>query len=236
VNNWLRRLALVVVGVLVLVPGASAAIVFQSTFQPNPSATPPEPVDKGCVGNTGYNCIQAPNSFSKDQWVVYVGNVDWVSTLWNPSVAGGSSVDINGTVQGGLVTTMYNLTPGQVYAVTVQFSGNPGDNSLVTGANNKTFVAYVDDTAYTSVWGSQAFSFDAQTNTSLNLLNYTSGTFTFTAAASTGTIILASTTPGEFGPVVGEVTVQDVGGVPEPATCFSLGAGLLALAALRRRP
>jgi hypothetical protein len=229
VNKWIRRVAVLALAGL-MIPGAGAA-VFHSTFQPNTGAG--EPIDKGCTGNVsaGYACVAAANSFSLQAWTVNSGAVDWVQTLWDPSDPGGNSVDLNGQTQGWIYASFSGMTVGNVYVVTLKYSGNPGDNTG-EGPNIKQFGAYATDSSNV-VWGQQTFTFDAETTQYPNL-DYTTGTFFFTAGATSGRIHLLSDNPGSFGAVIGMVDISD-NTVPEPATYAMMGAGLAALAFARRR-
>jgi hypothetical protein len=232
VTTLFRRLAIVALAGL-FIPVASAAI-FYSTFQPTPGS-PSEPTDKGCVGNVsaGYACVAATNTFSIDAWLVTSGSVDYQTLPYQPAAVGGASVDLNHFAQGQIQHQLTGMTVGGVYAVTLMYSGNPDGNISAPTPNPKTFTASVTSTGGGSTWGSQSFSFNSMTATEPNM-NYSTGSFLFTAGATTGSIWLTGTSGGFYGAVVGSVDVSDAG-VPEPATFTMLGAGLLALAVVRRR-
>jgi choice-of-anchor C domain-containing protein len=129
-------------------------------------------------------------------WTV-TGSVDYIGTLWVAS-DGVRSVDLTGDFEGTLSQGIAT-TPGLVYSVTFDFSGNPdGPDDL------KTMVVSADGGS------EQTYTYQVTpANTRTDML-WRTETFYFTATGTETVLAFTSLTPGFFGPVLDNVRVNVV--------------------------
>lgn len=151
-------------------------------------------------------------------WTVTGSGIDYIGSYWTPS-AGSRSLDLNGTAAGGVSQT-FETTVSHLYRVTFDLAGNPD-----SGAALKTMNASVD--GY-----SAGYSFDT-TGKSKTSMGWTTHDFTFVADDTEATLTFASTMSGSWGPAIDNVTLEDLGPVPEPASIVAISVGVASL--LRRR-
>ncbi len=155
-------------------------------------------------------------------WTVGGGSasIDWIGTLWVPS-QGNQSIDLNGSSQGSIFQT-FDTTPGQLYRVLFDLSGNPDGLPLVKTLN-------VQATGNAAL----GYSFDVTGFSRPNMGWQTFG-YQFVASGTSTTLTFSSTTGGIFfGPALDNVRVA---AVPAPTTMAVFG--LLAVSGLgyiRRR-
>ena len=166
-------------------------------------------------------------------WTVSLGNIDYIGFLW-VAANGSRSLDLEGSAgtcnlvipncPGGIAQT-FDTTPGQQYQVTFDLAGN-------------LFHVPVIKTVHVSAAGqSQNFTFNTTGHSAANM-GWVLDSFTFTASGPTTTLEFdtGDTPPTGWGPALDNVSVDAIAsGVPEPGTMLLIGAGLIALAGLRRR-
>jgi hypothetical protein len=156
-----------------------------------------------------------PHSSLLHGWEVSFGDVESVQLGYGGwwTVSDGSySVDLNGWTQGG-IQQVFATTPGQNYQVTFDLSGNShsGTDFLTDVAINGASVGNFASTSAT--WATNSFK--------------------FVASGATTTLAFASTSAGDGGPAVDNVSVS---AIPEPSTfAFVCGGAALAWVAFRRR-
>jgi choice-of-anchor C domain-containing protein len=129
-------------------------------------------------------------------WTV-TGSVDYIGTLWLAS-DGVRSVDLSGDFAGALSQGLAT-TPGFVYVVTFDFTGNPDGLDDV-----KTMVVTADGGS------DQTYTYQVTpANTRTNML-WRTETFYFLATDAETDLAFTSLTPGFFGPVLDNVRVAVV--------------------------
>jgi choice-of-anchor C domain-containing protein len=191
---------------------ASSNLVTNGSFE----AGSPQP------GNGGFATLGA-GSTAMAGWTVTGDSVDWINGYWQAS-DGTHSVDLNGLGVGGVSQTITTVA-GQTYLLTFDLSGNP-DSAIAT----RTLQVTAGD-------ASDPFAF-AMGGNSHGAMGWLGQSLTFKALSNSTTINFASTSGDNccWGPVLDNVSVSAMGGVPEPATwALMLGGFSLAGVALRRR-
>lgn len=200
-----------------------------------------------------FNLITLASGSSKlPGWKITNGTVDLVPgttaahTYW-ANTQGDYSVDLIGTPGiGGISQTVKNLTVGNTYTLTFDFSVNPetgpwnevGTTKVlrVQTLNNKNAVILTQDFSDTN---------GARTDTDMG---WSTKSFSFVATTTTMTLKLAALAPLDLpsgaqtskifaGPAIDNLDLEPGGGrpVPEPASLSILGAGAAALLLRRRR-
>ena len=153
-------------------------------------------------------------------WSIDAGSVDLINTYWQPS-AGGYSIDLSGNAAATISQTIAGLVAGKRYVLSFDMAGNTDSGPIV-----KTLLASVDGT-------SDLFSFDT-TGRSHGDMGWAGRQLAFVATGASALISFQSLSTGFYGPALDNVSVETAA-VPLPAAAPLLGAGLGALAMLRRR-
>lgn len=162
------------------------------------------------------------------------GSVDLIGGYWqSPSGTAppNGSVDLNGSTgpaSQGSITQAVTATTGGLYDLSFALSGNPDtfapgnpDNSPAT----KTAAVTIDGVT-------QYVSFTVGSNTHSNM-GYVTENLLFTLASGSNTVTFASyNTPGEFGAVIGNVSLT---ATPLPTTWTMLLAGFAGLGLIAYR-
>ncbi len=152
------------------------------------------------------------------------GSVDLIGGYWqspsgpNASMGGtNGSVDLDGsgaTASQASISQNVNATTGGLYDLCFSLSGNPDG-----GPTTKTAAVTIDGVT-------QYVSFNIGSNTHSNM-GYVSENMLFTLASGSNTITFASyNTPGDYGAVIGNVSLT---ATPLPATWTMLLAGFAGL-------
>jgi choice-of-anchor C domain-containing protein len=144
------------------------------------------------------------------------GSVDLITGYWQDPPGGGNSVDLDGLSFGGLSTSFATVI-GQEYSVSFYLSGNPDgapatkDLGVDVAALSLTFSYPVTGTQASMNWVQQTFNFIA--TSALTTLSFVS-------------LDSPSTSPGFYGPAIGDVAVV---ATPEPGALALLAVAALAL-------
>lgn len=132
-------------------------------------------------------------------------------------------MDINGTSPGSIYQE-FDTVAGAWYEVLFDMAGNPDDPSDPT-TKELNVSAYSFSTDY---------AFLVESSYSTSNMNRETQMFTFQADTTITKLLFTSLTDGFYGPALDYVRVtRTQAQVPEPATLFLLGFGLLGLAGLR---
>ena len=165
-----------------------------------------------------------PNDTSRVQgWTIGGSGIDLINTYWTAS-DGNYSIDLSATNAGSVSQTVTNLVVGVTYEILFDLSGNPA-----RGGGNRTLTASIGTT-------SDTYAFDTiQQGSSLSDMKWVTEALTFKATTTSALLTFASTTNNATGPALDNVRIQQVTGVPLPASALLLLGGLGAVAAARRR-
>ena len=167
-----------------------------------------------------------PGSTDIFGWEVTRDEIDYKGTFWDAS-DGGRSLDLDNSPGFGGIKQTFATTPGEVYTVTFDMSGNPyWDPQL-----NDPAIKYMRVEA---AGRSADFSFTVFAGQWYDNMGWVTHSWQFTANSNSTTLEFYSlhTSPpysGWCGPVLDNVSV-----VPEPATVCLLGLGALSLLRKRR--
>lgn len=127
-------------------------------------------------------------------WNVAQGNVDYITTAWQPS-SGSKSIDLNGTGPGAIEQS-FTTTPGVRYKVQVDVAGNPGGGDtwklLEISADNQTITI--------------GFSISGKSRSDMG---WETHYWFFTADDSSATLKFKSLSPSPFGPAIDNVVVEE---------------------------
>jgi hypothetical protein len=140
------------------------------------------------------NILMNPGDTSLIGWTIGGNGVDYNTYYWQEPAGQVASIDLDGThypnAQGG-ISQVIATVPGALYQGGFYLSGNPtcdGPVKRVLAITGAAMHAFVYDTA--------------TKNNTLQNMNWVRRTFSFIAVNEATTIVLASETPGECGPVV----------------------------------
>lgn len=262
-NTWIRRATLIGLCSLLAIC-AQGQILFQNQFDGPGGELNPPAFKNVTAGNLFSNSVWSVTAGNVD-WVGHTygweappsGSQNVVDLNGFSCGVGQSCANSPvGTIVSQVALSSGNggFTAGTTYLLTFYFAGNPeymqstyGLNSTqqsAIAANQIVTAGFADNANGTGVIASQSFTFTGaagQTATG-STMNWQTAQFYYTAAATTSTIyVFFSGSAGSlsndllsWGVVVANPVVAEMG-VPEPGTYMMLGAGLLALAALRRR-
>jgi choice-of-anchor C domain-containing protein len=179
------------------------------------------------LGSPPFQTVNSGDSLGG--WSVGGGSVDFISTYWEPPPGGGGSVDLDGNSPGSISQNI-NTVVGQGYELSFYLSGNPDG-----GFQTTTGTVSVGPVGGPILPGSvDSFSFATPATSPFpqdkNHMDYVLETFFFTAGSSTD-LVFTGTNGGDFGPVIGDVSIT---AVPEPASWALMILGVaLAGGALR---
>jgi choice-of-anchor C domain-containing protein len=142
-----------------------------------------------------------------------------VGSHWT-AADGVRSIDLSGNAIGGIQQT-FSTVVNQQYKLSFSLAGNP-DGEPTT----KQMLTFGAGTLFV-----EGLLFDTTGKTRDNM-GWTDKVFYFTALSDYTTLFFQSLTGTAFGPALDNVSVS---AVPLPAAAWMLGAGLVALVAMRRR-
>ncbi len=128
------------------------------------------------------------------------GAVDWIGTYWQSEDGDGYSIDMNASPTAGTLTQTFDTVVNATYAVQFWLSGNP-----MCGAGDKTLTVSSGAT-------SQDFTFTVPTSWAYNkgAMTWASEMFSFVATSTSATLSFASTTTGNCGPALDNVSMTAV--------------------------
>ena len=103
-------------------------------------------------------------------WTVVSGSIDLIGSYWDAS-DGDRSIDLNGGVEPGAISQVFDTEPGALYQVFFDMAGNPDDppglKVLVVSANSTAGEYEFDSTGKTRTemgWTEMSFIFQASSN------------------------------------------------------------------------
>ncbi len=172
-------------------------------------------------GGSGFDTLFStsstpPNTTYNDNaiqdWTVTSGSVDWIGSYWQgPTATDPWSIDMNGLAPGAIAQT-FSTTAGATYIASFYLSGNPDG-----GIQNKTL------TVSASGNDPKAITYDMPSSQSEQDMNWTTASYTFTAATDSTTLTFAGDpNAGAYGPVIGDVSVASTT-PPESTTVTCTG-------------
>jgi Protein of unknown function (DUF642)/PEP-CTERM motif len=147
------------------------------------------------------------------------GSVDLLHNASIPVHSGLQAVDLDGTggaAVGGLSQNVSGLTPGSLYTLDFFYANNPfgtSSSALVTIGDLSVTITHSGST--------------------IAAMNYSEGTYTFTATNSLLSFSSLDPAGDENGIILDDVSIV-AASVPEPSSCVMLGLGLLAVVGLIR--
>jgi hypothetical protein len=178
-------------------------------------------------------------SSSFGPWVVTQGNVDLIGSLWQAPATGQGSVDLDGSQIGGIKQSIATDL-GTSYLLSFEMSGNSKGNTVFPGIVNP--VKTVEVFWNGSLAGTFTYDTAAMGNTYADM-KWVGESLTLNGTGTLADLEFRSgTDPASaypwYGAAIGDVTLQSIESVPEPAF-YQMGAmlalGGLGLLRLRKR-
>jgi choice-of-anchor C domain-containing protein len=154
-------------------------------------------------------------------WQVTSGSIDLIGNYWQKPPLGGQSVDMDGLTPGAIRQDIGDMAAGN-YKLTFYLSGNPDGSPTA-----KELKVMIGSTSWNA---SENFTFD-YTGHDKNAMGWIQETLSFTSTGGDTVLTFCSLDSGSpYGPAIGNVAIS---AVPEPATVFLFGSGLLGFIAYR---
>lgn len=155
-----------------------------------------------------------PGPFGIDGWTI-VGDVDYTGSYWQ-AAEGTRSVDLNGEAAATLEQWVQTV-PNQTYTLSFAMAAN-----FIHQPYTKTMTVFAGPTQAN-------FQFVTPANVSTLNMGWTHYNLEFVADSVLTRIAFQSTTPGNGGPALDDVSL-----VPAPSSAVILGVGLIGLSRRRR--
>ena len=208
-------LPLVTVLAIFSAPAASAAAFQNGSFESFDSGA----ANVYCTGGIDFCGQYNAGNSGITGWTIGGSSVDVVGVVGWTASNGAWSIDLSG-VDAGSLSQNFDTVAGTSYQVTFDLGGNfLGGSGIKTGS-------------VSAAGSSQSLSFDNATSTATNM-GWTHQSFTFVATGTSTVLSFASTTGGDAGIALDNITITPV---PEPETYALMlaGLGLVGFAARRR--
>ena len=141
--------------------------------------------------------FQASAGDSIGAWAVVGGPVDLISGGFWKSAAGYQSLDLDGSCGVGAIVQRIPTTPGHVYTLCFALAGNPDGSPSVKSMTVQWGTAVVDSLRF-DVSGSDRVR-----------MGWSYYQYSVTATADSTDLLFRSMTPGCYGPVLDDVSVQE---------------------------